>query len=127
MSIYRNVIAILVAVSFASITFAADETIVTTTANQPTVDTQAAVNTTETSSTTTTTTTTTSEKTNINTATQKELMKVKGLNAAKAKAIVSWRKKHGEFKSIDDLKQVKGFKKLNEATWQNLQDRLTIS
>jgi competence protein ComEA len=75
--------------------------------------------------TTTTTTTASSDKVDINKATVKELMKVKGVNAARAKAIVTFRKKHGDFKSIDDLKEVKGFKKLSDKKFQELQDRLT--
>jgi comEA protein len=65
-------------------------------------------------------------KLNLNTATAKELMKVKGLNAAKAKAIVSYRKKHGDFKSTDDLKMVKGFKKMKDETIKQIQDQLTV-
>ena len=53
-------------------------------------------------------------------------MKVKGLNAARAKAIVTYRKKHGDFKSIDELKEVKGFKKMNEKKMQEYQDQLTV-
>ena len=46
---------------------------------------------------------------NINTATQSELEAVKGLGPAKAKAIIDYRDAHGNFKSIDDLDNVKGF------------------
>jgi comEA protein len=66
------------------------------------------------------------EKVDLNKATAKDLMKVKGLNAAKAKAIVSYRKKNGDFKSVDDLKEVKGFKKMNEKTLKKIQDQLTV-
>ncbi len=65
-------------------------------------------------------------KVNVNTATAKELMQVKGVSAAKAKAIVSYRKKHGEFKSLEDLKQVRGFKRMNEKTLKEVQDQLTL-
>ncbi len=47
----------------------------------------------------------------INTATAAELDAVKGIGPAKAKAIVEYREKHGPFKSVDDLKNVKGFGK----------------
>ncbi len=46
---------------------------------------------------------------NINTATQSELESVKGLGPAKAKAIITYREAHGNFKSLDDLDNVKGF------------------
>lgn len=46
---------------------------------------------------------------NINTATQSELEAVKGLGPAKAKAIITYREAHGNFKSVDDLDNVKGF------------------
>ena len=46
---------------------------------------------------------------NINTATPAELDGVKGIGPSKAQAIVDYRSKHGPFKSLDDLKNVKGF------------------
>lgn len=46
---------------------------------------------------------------NINTATVEELESVKGIGPSKAKAIVDYRSKNGPFKSLDDLKEVKGF------------------
>jgi competence protein ComEA len=49
------------------------------------------------------------KKTNINTATLEQLKKVKGIGAAKAKAIVEYRTEHGPFKSVDELTEVKGF------------------
>lgn len=67
-----------------------------------------------------------STKVNINTATAKELMKVKGLNASKARAIVSYRKKNGDFKTIDDLANVKGFKKLKPMKLQQITEQLTV-
>ena len=48
---------------------------------------------------------------NINTATQSELEAVKGLGPSKAKAIITYREAHGNFKSLDDLDNVKGFGK----------------
>ena len=47
----------------------------------------------------------------INTATQSELEGVRGLGPAKAKAIIAYREKHGSFKTLDDLDNVKGFGK----------------
>jgi len=45
---------------------------------------------------------------NINTATVEQLQQVKGIGAATAAAIVSYRKSHGDFASLKDLVSVKG-------------------
>lgn len=50
---------------------------------------------------------------NINTATQSELESVKGLGPEKSKAIIKYRETQGNFKSLDDLDNVKGFGKAN--------------
>lgn len=44
----------------------------------------------------------------INSATEADLQKVKGLGPVKAKAIVDYRTQNGPFKSVDDLEKVKG-------------------
>ncbi|MEA2111048.1 MAG: helix-hairpin-helix domain-containing protein [Campylobacterota bacterium] len=44
----------------------------------------------------------------INKAGKAELMSISGIGAKKAEAIIKHRKKHGKFKSINDLKNVKG-------------------
>lgn len=115
MSFYRSLIAVVAAMGLASLVFADDNTTTqgTTDTTQATQQTMADQN------------TQTTEKVNVNTATAKDLMKVKGLNSAKAKAIVSYRKKHGDFKSLDDLKQVKALKRLDNETMQQIQDQLT--
>lgn len=64
-------------------------------------------------------------KVDINKATAKELSKIKGLTSAKARAIVAYRKKHGDFKSTDELKDVRGFKKMNEDNLKQIEDQLT--
>lgn len=46
---------------------------------------------------------------NINTASVDELNAVKGIGPSKAKAIVEYRDKNGPYKTVDDLKEVKGF------------------
>lgn len=45
---------------------------------------------------------------NINTADIDELMNIKGIGRSKAKAIVEYRDKNGNFNSIDDIKNVDG-------------------
>lgn len=47
----------------------------------------------------------------LNNATQSELETVNGIGPAKAKAIIEFRKKNGNFKSVDDLDKVPGFGK----------------
>jgi competence ComEA-like helix-hairpin-helix protein len=70
---------------------------------------------------------------NINKATVSELSKIqldgKPLGKIKAKAIVSYRnahKKDGGFQSLDELKKVNGFKKLNDDQLKTIQDQLTV-
>lgn len=66
------------------------------------------------------------EKINLNKATAKELMKVKGINAAKARAIIAYRKKHGDFKSTDDIANVKGFNHVKATTLKSIESQVTV-
>jgi competence protein ComEA len=61
---------------------------------------------------------------NINTASQAELEGLKGIGPSKAKAIVDYRTKSGNFKTIEDLKNVKG---IGDKTFEKLKGDLTVS
>ena len=63
------------------------------------------------------------QKANINTAKAKDLAKVPGVGAKTASAIVSYREKHGPFKSLEELKQIKG---IGEKKYDKLKDKLTV-
>ena len=49
-----------------------------------------------------------SELININTANEEELQNIKGIGASKAKSIIEYRNENGNFKSIEDIKNVEG-------------------
>lgn len=61
---------------------------------------------------------------NINTATQQDFESLNGIGPAKAKAIVDYRTEHGPFKTVDDIKNVKG---IGQKTFDKLKEDLTIS
>ena len=61
---------------------------------------------------------------NLNTATKEELDSVKGIGPAKAQAIIDYRNKNGSFKSVDDLKNVKGF---GDKTVAKMRSELSVS
>ncbi|MEA1920607.1 MAG: helix-hairpin-helix domain-containing protein [Campylobacterota bacterium] len=60
---------------------------------------------------------------NINKANKAELMSVKGIGDKKATAIIDYRKKHGKFKSINDLTNVKG---LGEKSVKKFSKEITV-
>ena len=45
---------------------------------------------------------------NINTANKELLMSIKGVGEKRAEAIIAYRAKHGPFKSVDQLAEIKG-------------------
>ncbi|MEC5387970.1 helix-hairpin-helix domain-containing protein [Uliginosibacterium sp. H3] len=61
---------------------------------------------------------------NINTATEAELDSLPGVGPTKAKAIVDYRKANGNFKSIDDIKNVKG---IGDKTFDDLKGQIAVS
>jgi competence protein ComEA len=60
---------------------------------------------------------------NVNSASAAELAGTKGIGDAKAKAIVEYREKNGPFKSVDDLRQVKG---IGEQVLAKLRPQVTV-
>lgn len=65
------------------------------------------------------------ESININTADKETLMTViKGVGEKKAEAIINYRKENGNFKSVDDLINVKG---ISFAIVEKHREQLTIS
>ena len=116
MSMYRSILAVLAAAAIASPVFADDTTTSTTTTNDTTG--QSA-----TSSMSSGDASATQTKINVNTASLKELTTVKGLTKSNAKAIIAYRKAHGNFQTINDLtSNVKGLGKLKSTTL----DQLTV-
>ncbi len=63
------------------------------------------------------------EVVNLNTATERELVDLPGVGPAKAAAILAFRKKHGGFKRVEDLRKVKGF---GRKTVAKLRPSLTV-
>lgn len=62
-------------------------------------------------------------KVNINTAGEKELDTLDGVGPATAKAIMQYREQKGHFKSIEDIKKVKG---IGDAKFNKMKDNITV-
>lgn len=67
--------------------------------------------------------TTDNEVINLNTATVVELQKLDGIGVKKAEQIIAYREEHGEFKSIEEIKQVSG---IGEKRFEALKDKVTV-
>ncbi|MET0681872.1 MAG: helix-hairpin-helix domain-containing protein [Casimicrobiaceae bacterium] len=60
---------------------------------------------------------------NLNTASKEELVALPGIGPAKAQAIVDYRNSHGQFKSIEEVKDVKG---IGAKRFEKLKGELTV-
>ena len=61
---------------------------------------------------------------NLNTATKEELIELHGIGPAKAQAILDYRKANGAFKSVEELKDVKG---IGAKRFEKLKPELTVA
>lgn len=61
---------------------------------------------------------------NINTATKEELTTIKGIGDKRAQEIIDYRKKNGDFKSVDELEKVPG---IGPGTMKQIRSQLTVS
>lgn len=62
--------------------------------------------------------------TNINTATKDQLALLPGIDAVKAQAVIDYRAAKGDFKTIDDIKNVKG---IDAATFDKIKGEIAVS
>jgi competence protein ComEA len=60
----------------------------------------------------------------LNTATKDDLVALSGIGPAKAQAILDYRTEHGSFKSVDELKSVKG---IGSKQFEKLRPDLTVA
>lgn len=63
-------------------------------------------------------------KVNINTAKLEELIMLPGIGTKKATAIIEYRSTHGKFKSLDEVKHVKG---IGDKMLQKLKGKITLN
>ena len=64
-----------------------------------------------------------SGKVNINTANETELDSLPGIGPAKAVEIIKYREENGKFKSIEEIKNIKG---IGEASFEKLKDSIKV-
>jgi len=63
-----------------------------------------------------------SAKISINNASEKELQALTGIGEAKAKAIIKYREENGNFKSIEDIKNVSG---IGDSAYEKIENQIT--
>jgi competence protein ComEA len=63
------------------------------------------------------------EKININLANEKDLQKLPGIGTSTAKKIIKYREENGEFKNIEDIKNVKG---IGESKYEEIKEKIEI-
>lgn len=68
-------------------------------------------------------TTTQSGKVNINTADVTALQTLNGIGEVKAKAIIEYREKNGNFEKIEDIKNVSG---IGDSAYEKIKDNITV-
>jgi competence protein ComEA len=61
---------------------------------------------------------------NLNTATKDELVALPGIGPAKAQAIVDYRNQHGPFRSVDEVRKVKG---IGEKLFNQIRPELSVT
>ena len=66
----------------------------------------------------------TEEKVNINTASKEELMKIPTVGETRAESIIAYRKKHGAFSEISDIKRVSGIK---DGVFDKIKDYIVVN
>ena len=63
------------------------------------------------------------KKININTASLEELITLNGLGESKAKSIIEYRNSNGEFKNVEELKNVDG---IGDALFDKIKDKIIV-
>ena len=62
-------------------------------------------------------------KVNINTANKEQLMQLSGIGESRAEGIITYRTAHGNFSSIEEIKNVSG---IGDAIFSRMKDKITV-